>query len=75
MASKVRNRVIPCLPTQPGLEDRIRQAARYAAAHNARFVAATVRTGRLSEQDRLTLRWLCDPDAPVPCDGQPDRDP
>lgn len=54
-APELRNRVVLCLPPEPGLEERIRETARYAAASDARFCVGTVRTRRLSGEDEVTL--------------------
>lgn len=50
-----RGRIVLCLPVQPGLEDRIRATARYAAAQDAKFTVVVVRTRSLSDEQRA---WL-----------------
>jgi two-component system sensor histidine kinase KdpD len=47
-----RGRVVLCLPIRPGLEERIRAAARYAATQDAKFGVVTVRTRDLSEAEK-----------------------
>jgi two-component system sensor histidine kinase KdpD len=51
---EVRGRIVLCLPPGDGLEERINDAARYAAAMDAKFTVVTVRTRALdSEQKEL----------------------
>jgi two-component system sensor histidine kinase KdpD len=54
-APELRNRIVLCLPPRPGLEERIRQTARYAATSDAKFFVAAVRPNRLSDEDKVTL--------------------
>lgn len=50
-----RGRIVLCLPIRPGLEDRIRDAARHAGHHDAKFSVVTVRTRSLSDEEK---GWL-----------------
>lgn len=54
-APELRNRIVLCLSPQPGLEERIRQTAQYAAASDARLFVVTVRPKRLSDEDKVML--------------------
>ena len=53
--AEVRGRIVLCLRLQPGLEDRIRNAATYAHAQDATFTVVTVRPAGLSESDKALL--------------------
>ena len=53
--AEVRGRIVLCLPPEPGLEDRIRKAARYAQAQDATFAVVTVRPSGLSQEERSVL--------------------
>jgi two-component system sensor histidine kinase KdpD len=50
-----RGRIVLCLPIRRGLEDRIRDAARHAAHHDAKFSVVTVRQRALSDEEK---GWL-----------------
>jgi two-component system sensor histidine kinase KdpD len=49
---EVRGRIVVCIPVQRGLEKRIRRAHAYAAAQDAKFSVVTVRTHKLSDEDK-----------------------
>jgi len=49
---EVRGRIVLCLPPRAGLEERINFAARYAAAMDAKFTVATVRTRALDSEHK-----------------------
>jgi K+-sensing histidine kinase KdpD len=53
--TEVRGRIVLCLPVRPGLEERIRAAARYASAQDATFTVVTVRRPGLEEAERTLL--------------------
>jgi two-component system sensor histidine kinase KdpD len=50
-----RGRIVLCLSIRSGLEDRIRLAARSAAAQDAKFTVVTVRTRSLSDKEKELL--------------------
>jgi two-component system sensor histidine kinase KdpD len=52
---EVRGRIVLCLPVQHGLEGRIRRAHAYAAAQDAKFSVASVRTRQLSNEEK---EWM-----------------
>jgi two-component system sensor histidine kinase KdpD len=50
-----RGRIVLCLPIRPGLEERIRAVARYAATQNAKLSVVAVRTRKLTDEEK---GWL-----------------
>jgi two-component system sensor histidine kinase KdpD len=52
---EVRGRIVLCLPVQRGLERRIRRAHSYAAAQDAKFSVASVRTRQLTDEEK---EWM-----------------
>jgi two-component system sensor histidine kinase KdpD len=52
---EVRARIALCLPVLPGLEQRIRGAARYAREQDATFAVVSVRRPGLSEDEKALL--------------------
>ncbi|HEY4865817.1 MAG TPA: hypothetical protein VIK45_09950 [Candidatus Dormibacteraeota bacterium] len=52
---EVRARIALCLPVLPGLEQRIRGAARYAREQDATFAVVSVRKPGLSEDEKALL--------------------
>jgi two-component system, OmpR family, sensor histidine kinase KdpD len=52
---EVRGRIVLCVPVQRGLEERIRRARAYAAAQDAKFSVVSVRTRRLTEEEK---EWM-----------------
>lgn len=50
-----RGRIVLALPVAPGMEDRIRAIARYATSQGAKLSVITVRTHRLSDDEKA---WL-----------------
>jgi two-component system sensor histidine kinase KdpD len=52
---EVRGRIVLCIPAQRGLEARVRRAHAYAAAQDAKFSVVTVRTSRLSDEEK---EWM-----------------
>jgi K+-sensing histidine kinase KdpD len=53
--AEVRGRIVLYLPVGPGLEDRIRAAAKYAHAQDATFTVVSVRMPGLSEAEKTLL--------------------
>jgi two-component system, OmpR family, sensor histidine kinase KdpD len=53
--AEVRGRIVLCLPVQPGLEERIRAAAKYAQRQDATFTVVSVRRPGLSEAEKSLL--------------------
>jgi K+-sensing histidine kinase KdpD len=53
--AEVRGRIVLCLPVRPGLEERIRGAARYARAQDATFTVVSVRPPGLTEAEKTVL--------------------
>jgi two-component system, OmpR family, sensor histidine kinase KdpD len=51
----VRGRIVLAIPVQPGLENRIRRAAAYAQAQDAKFSVVSVRTRPQSEAEK---EWM-----------------
>jgi two-component system, OmpR family, sensor histidine kinase KdpD len=49
---EVRGRIVLCVPPQPGLETRIRRAHAYAAAQDAKFSVASVRTRSMTDEEK-----------------------
>jgi two-component system sensor histidine kinase KdpD len=52
---EVRGRIVLCAPVERGLEERIRRARAYAAAQDAKFSVASVRTRQLTEEEK---EWM-----------------
>ena len=52
---EVRGRIVLCLPAERGLEARIKRTAGYALAQDAKFSVVSVRTRRLSDQEK---EWM-----------------
>jgi K+-sensing histidine kinase KdpD len=52
---EVRGRIVLCIPVQKGLEPRIRRAAAYAAAQDAKFSVVSVRMRRQSLEEK---EWM-----------------
>jgi K+-sensing histidine kinase KdpD len=52
---EARPRVVAVIPPRKGMESRIRQVAAHAARHDAQLTVVSIRTPRLSEDQR---RWL-----------------
>jgi two-component system sensor histidine kinase KdpD len=57
-STEIRGRVVLCLPPRPGLEARIRNAARYAHARDATFAVVSVIPDGRSAQDEALLDSL-----------------
>jgi two-component system, OmpR family, sensor histidine kinase KdpD len=49
---EVRGRIVLCVPAQRGLEARIKRAHAYAAAQDAKFSVVSVRTRRLTDEEK-----------------------
>jgi two-component system, OmpR family, sensor histidine kinase KdpD len=49
---EVRGRIVLCVPVQRGLEARIKRAHAYAAAQDAKFSVASVRTRQLTDEEK-----------------------
>jgi two-component system sensor histidine kinase KdpD len=49
---EVRGRIVLCIPCQPELEARIKRAHAYAAAQDAKFSVVSVRTRRLTDEEK-----------------------
>jgi K+-sensing histidine kinase KdpD len=52
---EVRGRIVVCLPVERGLETRIKRTAAYALAQDAKFSVVSVRTRRLSDEEK---EWM-----------------
>ncbi len=52
---EVRARIVLGLPVQPGLDDRIKRAAKYAQAQDAKFSVVSVRTRRQTDEEK---EWM-----------------
>src|SRR4029077_8272939 len=52
---EVRGRIVLSLPVQPGLDNRLRRAAAFAQAQDAKFSVVSVRTRRLSAEEK---EWM-----------------
>jgi two-component system sensor histidine kinase KdpD len=50
-----RGRVVLCIPIRTGMEDRIRDVARHAGHHDAKFSVVTVRTRDMSDKEKELL--------------------
>lgn len=50
-----RGMIVLAIPIRPGLEDRIRDVARHAEHHDAKFSVVTVRTREMSEKEKELL--------------------
>lgn len=50
-----RGRIVLCLPVRSGLEDRVRAVARYAGSQGSKLSVVSVRTRRLSDEEK---GWL-----------------
>ncbi len=50
-----RGQIVLCIPFSPGMENRIRQIARYAASQTAKFLVVTVRTRTLTDAEKSTI--------------------
>jgi two-component system, OmpR family, sensor histidine kinase KdpD len=49
---QVRGRIVLCVPAQRGLDARIKRAHAYAAAQDAKFSVASVRTRQLTDEEK-----------------------
>jgi K+-sensing histidine kinase KdpD len=54
-SAEVRGRIVLCLPVRPGLEERVRAAARYAQGLDATFTIVSVRPPGLTDEDKTVL--------------------
>jgi K+-sensing histidine kinase KdpD len=54
-SAEVRGRIVLCLPVRPGLEERVRAAARYAGGPDATFTVVSVRPPGLTDEDKTVL--------------------
>jgi K+-sensing histidine kinase KdpD len=52
---EVRGRIVLCVPVERALEARIRRTATYAQAQDAKFSVVSVRTRRLSDEEK---EWM-----------------
>lgn len=52
---EVRGRIVVCLPVERRLEERIKRTAAYARAQDAKFSVVSVRTRRLSDEEK---EWM-----------------
>ena len=52
---EVRGRIVLCVPVERGLEARIKRAHAYAAAQDAKFSVASVRTRDMSDEEK---EWM-----------------
>ena len=52
---EVRGRIVVCIPVERGLETRIKRTAAYALAQDAKFSVVSVRTRRLSDEEK---EWM-----------------
>jgi two-component system sensor histidine kinase KdpD len=52
---EARMRIVVCVPARPGITERIRLSARMAAALDAEVNVLSVRTGRLSDEEKRVL--------------------
>ena len=54
-STEVRGRIVLCLPVRPGLEERVRAAARYARGQDATFTVVSVRPPGLTDDEKTVL--------------------